>query len=707
MDRLNRHLRAGTALTFLTLATVAWNPWQGANAAPLEEEDLAQVYGGKGFVSIATGSVQPTARAPAVATVITAAEIVAMGARSLDEVLVQVPGLHVSRSVNFNSPIYSFRGIHTQFNPQVLVLVDDLPITSIVVGDRGVAWGAVPVEMISRIEIIRGPGSALYGADALTGVINVITKSPDELEGTRGSVAVGSFNTGQAFFSHGSADGPIRYLGYFYQGRTSGSDRTIRADQQTALDQMFLTSASLAPGNMNLNVRETDIGLKASLGDWSLRMGYKKRSDLGTGVGLSSALDPVGKGWGERFGADVQWRNRDWFRDWELSVRANYDDYYEKSDLVLFPPGAFGGAFPDGMIGSPYKWERHAGFSGSATYAGFRDHRLRVGAGYQKSDLYRVEETKNFELVTDPMLGPVPAPLGGLVDVSESSPFIRPHSRIVRYVYGQDEWTLARDWVLTAGVRYDRYSDFGGTTNPRLALVWEAAYNVTAKLLYGKAFRAPSFVELYAINNPVAIGNPSLKPETIETREAAVTWQVTPELQVGANAYLFRMKDVLRQVANSDPSTGNTAQNAGELSGRGFEVEMAWDITRQIRLTGNYSHQQTWDPDTGQDPGNAPRNRVYLRGDWRFAPGWSLNAQTNWVADRRREPTDARGPIADYTITDIALRTEAPGRGWSATFAIKNLFDVDAREPSPAPGLIPYDIPLPRRQFVLQGDIAF
>ena len=84
MDRMNRHVRARTALTFLTLAIAACFPWQGADAAPLEEEDLAQVYGGKGFVSIATGSVQPTARAPAVATVITAAEIVAMGARSLD-----------------------------------------------------------------------------------------------------------------------------------------------------------------------------------------------------------------------------------------------------------------------------------------------------------------------------------------------------------------------------------------------------------------------------------------------------------------------------------------------------------------------------------------------------------------------------------------------------------------------------------------------
>ncbi|MBL8446376.1 MAG: TonB-dependent receptor [Zoogloeaceae bacterium] len=706
MDPLIRHTNGRAIGAFVALIAV-WTPWQGAAAASVEDEDLAQVYGGKGFVSIATGSVQPTARAPAVASVITAAEIVAMGARSVEDVLAQVPGLHVSRSTNVNSPIYSFRGIHTQLNPQVLVLVDDLPSTSVFLGDRGVAWGSVPVEMISRIEIIRGPGSALYGADALTGVINIITKSPEELEGGHLSIAGGSFRTGELFASYGSASETIRYLGYFYQGRTSGADRTILADQQTMLDQVFGTSVSRAPGSMSLSQRSTDIGVKAYLGDWSLRMAYKKRSDVGTGAGLSSTLDPEGRGWGERFGADLQWRNRDWFRDWELSLRANYDDYYEKADLVLFPPGAFGGAFPDGMRGSPFKWERHAGLSGAATYAGFRDHRLRLGAGYQKLDLYRVEEAKNYELVAIPGIGTVPMSLGGVVDVSDVSPFLRPHSRIVRYIYGQDEWTIARDWVLTAGIRHDRYSDFGGTTNPRVALVWEAAYNVTAKLLYGRAFRAPSFVELYAINNPVAIGNASLKPETIETHEAAVTWQVNPALQFGANAYAFRMKDVVRQVANADPSTGNTAQNTGELVGRGVELEFAWDATRQLRISGNYSHQQTWDPDTGKDPGLAPRNRAFLRGDWRFAPGWSLNAQTNWVADRRRESSDLRGPIADYALTDVALRTESPNRQWSITLAVKNAFDVDAREPSPAPGLLPYDIPLPGRQLVLQGDIAF
>lgn len=698
------------ALRVVARALAAWGALGlGALAyagEALEEDDLVQIYGGKGFVSIATGSVQPVARAPAIATVITAADIEAIGARTVEDALVMVPGLHVSRSAYFNNPIYSFRGVHTQFNPQVLVLVNDVPQTNVFGGDRGTAWGTVPVELISRIEVMRGPGSALYGADAVTGVINIITKSPEEQKGTRLYGSYGSYQSAAATLAHGSTDGPIHYSAFVHVGRTDGADGTIRADRQTQLDALFGTSASRAPGAQNLGLRAVDAGFEARYEDFTLRGNAKKRDDVGTSVGVANALDPHGKGWEERYSLDLGWRNNSLFKNWDLSLRAAYDDYNDHADLTLLPAGAtvfpFVSTFPQGMLGEVSKWQRQSIFSGAAIYSGFSDHRLRFGAGYEKSDLYRVEESKNY------FFGPggLPLPLpGGMTEVFGSDAFIEPHSRIMRYVYGQDEWSLAPDWVLTAGVRYDRYSDFGGTTNPRVALVWEASYNVTAKLIYGRAFRPPSFVEQYNINNPVATGNPNLQPETVESREAAVSWQVTPGLHLGANAYDFTMRDVLRFVP--DGSGGNTAQNTGQLRGQGFELEAAWDANRQLRLSGNYSHQRTWDPETGKDPGNSPRNRAYARADWRFMPGWSLNTQVNWVADRHREAGDTRGPIRDYTLVDLALRTEAPGRQWSVTLAVNNLFDVDAREPSPFPGYIQYDLPLPGRQIGLIGNIAF
>ena len=133
--------------------------WIGAAAAqPSEEEDLALVYGDKSTISIATGSNQTISRAPAVASVITAQDIQAMGATDLDQALESVPGLHVSKMSIALNPIYSFRGIFAKYNPQVLMLVNGIPITNVFAGDRSLIWGGMPLENVARIEVIRGPG---------------------------------------------------------------------------------------------------------------------------------------------------------------------------------------------------------------------------------------------------------------------------------------------------------------------------------------------------------------------------------------------------------------------------------------------------------------------------------------------------------------------------------------------------------------------
>src|SRR5438105_2117588 len=158
-----------------------------------EEDELALIYGDKSSVSIATGSRQPLRRAPAVATVITAQDIAAMGATDLDEVLETVPGIHVGRSNQGYPPLYLIRGIYSEFNPQTLVLQNGLPMTTLFVGNRGNVSPGWPIDNIARIEIIRGPGSALYGADAFSGIINVITKTAADTPGTEPGFRSGSF----------------------------------------------------------------------------------------------------------------------------------------------------------------------------------------------------------------------------------------------------------------------------------------------------------------------------------------------------------------------------------------------------------------------------------------------------------------------------------------------------------------------------------
>jgi outer membrane receptor for ferrienterochelin and colicins len=672
------------------------------HAAPQsEEEELALAYGDKSFVTIASGTRQPIARAPSVASVVTAEDIAAIGAADLDEVLETVPGLHVARSPLGYNPIYTIRGISTQYNPQVLMLVNGIPITGVTFGDRSIIWGGMPVENIARIEVIRGPGSALYGADAFSGVINIITKTAADINSTQAGLRAGSFNSRDAWVQHGGAWGSFDAAAYLRVGHTDGQHQIIAADAQSFFDSLTGTSASLAPGPVNVGRDAIDGRFDLARDKWRLRAGYQQRDSGGTGAGIASALDPSGRNYGERVSTDLTYQDANFAPDLDVTAQASYLHITEQSDLTLFPPGSnfFGlGVFPNGVIGNPYKWERHFRFNLSAAYTGLQKHKLRVGTGTQNDDLYRIMESRNYALALVPGVGYFPAPLGAVMDVTDTAPFLRPHSRRVNYVYAQDEWAFIHDWYLTAGVRRDQYSDFGGTTNPRVALVWETAYNLTSKLLYGRAFRPPSFTELYSINNPVTQGNPNLKPETNESVELAFAWQAASSLQANLNLFRYQMKDILRFV--QDTSTGiSTAQNAGQQHGQGFEVELVWDANQSLRLSGNYAQQHSIDEATNQDAGNAPRHHVYARADWRFMPRWTLDTQLNYVADRKREPSDLRPPIADYHTVDITLRNQKRSNDWELAFSVRNLFDADAREPSPSPGLIPNDLPLARREW--------
>lgn len=676
-----------------------------AAAQQAEEDELALSYGDNTQVSIATGSSQAIARAPATATVITARDIKAMGATDLDQVLAAVPGLHVSVSHIAYNPIYSFRGSFTNYNPQVLMLVNGQPITSIFGGNRSYAWGGMPVENIARVEIIRGPGSALYGADAYSGVINIITNTAAEIQGLEYGLRAGSFKTRDAWLQYGGSIGPVQAAFYLRAGHSDGHRRIIEKDLQSSLDPAFGTNASLAPGPVSLERDAIDARADLSYDGWRLRAAFQKR-DLGFGAGLAESLDPYSRSPETRFYSDLSYEKTNFMPQWDLSAVLGYQDLRLKvgdPGYMLFPPGAFGGAFPDGVIGNPGHSERTSSLGLTMLYTGIAKHRVRIGAGHRTADLYAAPEFKNFDLVVMPGVGPVFMPLGRVVE-STNTPlaYLTPHKRHLNYLFVQDEWSLARDWTLTAGVRHDHYSDFGATTNPRLALVWDAAYNVIVKMMHGRAFRAPALTEQYTRNNPVNTGNPSIRPETIGTSELAVNWQPLSTLQTNLTIFRYRMSDIIAATANPDASTGKTFRNTGDQTGKGLELEANWNPTRLFRVMGSVSLQQSTDEASGKDAGLAPQKRYFVRADWRFHPAWLAGASINHVADRAREPSDTRAQLADYTSTDLSVSRENLFGNWELRATVQNLFDRDVREPSIAPGNIPFDLPMAGRSFSVQ-----
>jgi iron complex outermembrane receptor protein len=650
-----------------------------ASAQPLDEEDLALAYGDKSTVSIATGSKQSITRAPAVSTVITAHDIKALGATDLDQALESVPGLHVSKSNVVSKPIYSFRGIHTLENSQVLMLVNGIPITNVFQGDRGQIWGGMPLENVERIEVIRGPGSALYGADAFSGVINVITKTATESKGTEFGLRSGSFNSHDAWIQHGGQLGSLDTAFYLRAGDADGQKGIIQKD------------AVSASGPINEQRKALDARADLSKDAWRFRAAYQERK-MGSGAGIAGALDPVSRVSENRMYLDINYEQANWAQNWDLTGTVGFFDIKQRQadpTFTLFPAGTIP-AFPNGMIGNPGHSERHTHASISALYSGFQQHQVRIGVGLRQDNMYEFRETKNFDAV----FAPLPS---GLVDATGNPALVAmmPHKRDMSYVFAQDEWSLVKDWTLTAGLRHDSYSDFGGTTNPRIALVWDAEYNVVVKLMHGEAFRAPTFAEQYAINNPVQSGTANIKPETINTDELAVSWQPAANLQTNLNFFRYRMHNIIQLVAAK-------MQNAGDQTGRGMELEATFDAASNLRLTGNYSLQHSLDSATGKDAGLAPHRRLFVHADWRFMPRWQFGTTANHVADRMREPGDTRAKIPDYTTVDLTLRREKFVGDWDASAMLVNLFNRDAREPTFNSVGIPSDLPLSKRAFYVQ-----
>lgn len=689
------------------------------NSGLNEEEGLEDLYGGEEFVSIATGSNKPIYKAPAVASVITARDIEMLGARSLNEVLETVPGLHVSMStLSRINPVYSIRGVHTGYNSQVLLLIDGVPLQTPSTGGRPELFN-LSVASIARIEVIRGPGSAVYGADAYSGVVSVITKDAKSIDGTDVGGRIGSFDSRDLWLqSGGQWNGLDVVFGLSYQSSNGDSDRIINSDLQTMLDGALGTNASLAPGSLSTNYEylETRLGLKND--NWRVGFWGWNQDGSGIGAGGAQALDPSGTQTDDAFLVDVSYQTSDLVADWNFNTRLSYFFYDTQTSFRLLPPGAvvpigsdgnlnFANpagivTFPDGLIGNPSGKAKDSQLEVVASYTGMYNHRWRFASGirHQTNDS---SETKNFgPSVIDGNQSVVD---GTLTDVTGTSFIFLPHSsRTIHYLSLQDEWQFSPDWELTAGVRYDNYSDFGSTINPRVALVWATQHNLTTKLLYGSAFRAPSFSEQFIANNPVSLGNPDLDPETIDTLELSLNYRPMPELQSTLSLFTYEAQDLIEFVADSGATT-QTAQNARNQDGYGFEWEASWKASRSLRLNANFSWQRSEDSDTKQRTHDAPGKQFYLNAHWLVSPQWLVNTQLNWVGSRKRAQGDLRENIDDYSLVNIAIRRKDIAPQLDLTVSVFNLFDEDAREPSN--GTIPDDYPMEGRSIRMELQYRF
>lgn len=678
------------------------------------------VYRTDRLLVTATGSQIPVHLAPSVATIITAGDIEKMGATTLDEALETVPGLHVSPSnKNQLDSVFSIRGIHTSLNPEVLVLINGLPVSYVYTGARPFGF-QMPVSMISRIEVVRGPGSAVHGADAFAGTINIITKDSHEINGNQAGVRYGSFDTTDIWMQHGQTyNGWNLAIGGDYMKSRGDKGRIIDGDLQSTLDKALGTHASLTPGALTTAYERVNGHVELAKDNLTLRAwGWLLKNDQ-MGDGITNTLAPDNTLDGKQGVVDLNHSNKTLLADTTLTTRLNYsylkvDPYFQllphgaiaplgtDGNITFDPPSIRGVAlFPNGVIGRPTVTEKQLGIEEAIDYAGFNEHKWRGSFGYRNIQATGSEE-KNFGpgvLDNPPAFQVVD---GTLTDVTGTpNIFMNDQERRVSYVSLQDEWAFARHLELTAGVRYDQYSDFGSTLNPRAALVWETLPELTTKLMYGSAFRPPSFTELYAKNNPSNLGNPNLQPETIDTYELAFDYQPTLRLRTVLSLFTYSIKDLIELVQDPGQTT-LTAQNHKDQKGRGIELEADWEVLTTFRLKGNAAYQRSKDAKTDAVVPDAPELQFYANAMWDFLPDWSLSGQYFWIGDRHRASGDTRPDIADYDMVNLTLRRKNIVKHWDAALAVRNIFNKDVREPSQA--VIRGDYPMEGR--AIWGEIS-
>jgi len=650
----------------------------------LSLEDLVSLE-----TTIATASKQTTTKAPAVVTLITEEDIKATGATNLVEVLEGVPGVHIRISQFGNRPIVQFRGAK---GTQTLIMIDGNSMRDLF-WNFGIFWKGLPASAIERVEIIRGPGSALFGADASAGVINVITKTAASVEHSEFGARAGSFNNKSAWLEHGDS-----YSGYSINltaniFETDGYNPLIEVDAQTSSDNSTGSTVSYAPGNAQYGWRNEDIRFSVAKNNWRLNTAYMRSSDLEIGLTGAGVLDPVTKANDRRINIDFLYNDSDLSEYWELDIELRFQQYDYASGIGFQerPPGfddGSGGIYPDGQINKQKSEERRIVFEASTLYSGFKDHSIRLGAGYTLQDLYSIMHMVNFGTGPD---GNTISPGSPLVDISDSPYAFAPENeRKITHIYLQDIWTISSTVELTAGARYDDYSDFGDTFNPRLALVWQSTAKLTTKLMYGQAFRPPSYRELFD-ETSFTTPNPDLDPERSETLDLAFSYAAHKNLQLDVNFYYFQLTDII----NNNTLTGQF-ENGGDHSIRGIELEARWQASNNINLYVNYTARD-------QDDNNfrsyvEPDQDAYLRADWSFLPKWIWNIQSSWIGERPRNISgsnpDLRQPVDAYFMTDTTLRYAANDNLEFAA-SVRNLFDTEAYEFTGRS--IPNDLPLPER----------
>lgn len=707
---------------------------------------------------VVTASKKPerVTEAPSIISVITAEDIQRMGARSIVDVLRTIPGIEIVKDAWGISQI-AVRGLRTDTSSGVKVLVDGHALNDPLTGGATELYDDLTLKNVQRIEIIRGPASSIYGANAFVSVVNIITKDVQDIHGIELSLGAGSFDTFNPSLLIGKTFNGFEVSLYADYYTTDGAKLSVETDWASLYDDSspeVIPPISLAPGTFQEEREKLEVAYKLKYWNFTLHGRF---------------LD---KRWGP-FLTDWYVLNTDSFEEVRHGYTALeyqrfftqrievigkiYADYFDGKRFENVAPGIMDlcpptydefYVYPNGL-----KWEYklkswRLGGECQVNYRLLKNNDLTVGIAYE------YEAIDDFRLFTNEQNCELGRPPDKLYDLSELFPDVKTSSyQYSASIFAQDKWKVRRNIDLTFGARMDYFSNFGGVLTPKIGLTYQPEPSLNFKALVGTAFRVPSFLESFVVQDEKSEpAQNELVVEGVSIAEIGVGYKPFDWLVAEMNYHyttFYRLAETTALDENDEEAftlagSDRIYQNIGGIDVQGVEIELRGESATEIdvgflpRVIGssfriNYTYQESEDTETHETEPNMARHKGNI------GVGLNLSAQSSkhtmpnmlglfrsfsdefslymnlFLCDKReRSQDDAREAVPGFALLDATFTAHDIFReGLGLSFSVKNLLNTKYHDPTPEFTLeYPYlnvldDYPNPGRTFFLELRYAF
>ena len=522
-----------------------------SKAEELSEGSVGPVYELEPIVVTATRYPEYLKNIPAFATVLTKENLRLTSSLSLSDGLKNVSGIDVKSTGGFGQvSTLSLRGSSAS---QVLVLLDGRPLNYINTGIFNLS--DFPTEQVERIEIVRGPLSSLYGANALGGVVNIISQIPKETKAT-GSLSFGTFNT-QAYSL--GLSGNYKKLKLSWSGERKSSDNDRKNSDFynfTTHTKLFFLPSSKINGEFFLNTQNDRMGVPGVVpdpdnipkyGDREVNSLFDRQKDRNYSLDLTFNFAPQPK---KIFSAKLYLDRR----------KMNYHTVYDRYDFTYFNSVKT-------IEDYTYNTKTEGGFV-QYSMPIFNKNTITFGCDFRRDKL---DASQNTHYAPD-----------SVTSLSDTLIFWRPETKTWGF-WGMSNFNFNKRWTFQLGLRLDDHSLYPSEVSPNLGLIFHLNPNHSIKFFWGKAYKAPTFNDLFWPDG----GNPDLKPEkgsAFETSFNSSTNKVSAQISL----FYKRVKNLIVWLP-----LGKNGQwqpfNVDKYEGRGIEMNLDLKLDEGTNLSINYT----------------------------------------------------------------------------------------------------------------------